>query len=441
MLNNNIFINHICDDQVDRSIINLSNIYNRIYQIANIIYNQLCLAKFNFSCIYNSTILIKPNWVHHNIKKNDSLCLTTHPNFILAALDIILENKPKEVIIADAPIQGCIWDKLLPKEFYEHIQNKEKETGIPIKILDLRRKEFHGNKLIDNKRDISNYIFFDLKDKSYLEPITTVENKFRVTDYNPERLAESHSKGKHKYCIAKEVFEADYIIALPKAKTHQKTGITNAIKLLVGFNGDKDFLPHHRIGGTGFGGDCYPGKNYILRLSEYFLDQANKRIGERGYKEYKLLSKFLWKSIQKGDEYNLAAAWYGNDTTWRMAMDLNLIAKYGTINGTLEDKPQRSITYICDGIIGGQGDGPLHPDPLPLGVIMLSDNPAEMDYALALLMSFNPEKLPLIKNALELFPPNETIILDGKEVCWNTLKDFSIKTLAPPGWRGYLEKK
>jgi len=107
--------------------------------------------------------------------------------------------------------------------------------------LDLRRKEFHGNKLIDNKRDISNYIFFDLKDKSYLEPITTVENKFRVTDYNPERLAESHSNGKHKYCIAKEVFEADYIIALPKAKTHQKTGITNAIKLLVGFNAIRTF--------------------------------------------------------------------------------------------------------------------------------------------------------------------------------------------------------
>ena len=207
---------------------------------------------------------------------------------------------------------------------------------------------------------------------------------------------------------------------------------------MVGINGDKDFLPHHRIGGTGFGGDCYPGKNYILRLSEHFLDQANKRIGERGYKEYKFLSKLLWKSIKKGDEYSLGAAWYGNDTTWRMAMDLNLIAKYGTINGTLEDKPQRSITYICDGIIGGQGDGPLHPEPIPLGVIMLSDNPAEMDYALALLMGFDPEKLPLIKNALELFPKNETVILDGKEISWEKLKDSSIKAIPPPGWRKYI---
>jgi len=110
-------------------------------------------------------------------------------------------------------------------------------------------------------------------------------------------------------------------------------------------------------------------------------------------------------------------------------MDLNLIAKYGTINGILEDKPQRSITYICDGIIGGQGDGPLHPEPIPLGVIMLSDNPAEMDYALALLMGFDPEKLPLIKNALELFPQNETVILDGKEISWEKLKDFSIKAI------------
>lgn len=422
----------------DRNTDKLAKLYENIDELTKVLRSILENSSLNLSYLYKGRVLIKPNWVCHNVKEDDFLCLTTHPNFILAVLDIILENKPKEVIIADAPIQGCVWDKLLPTEFYEHINNRERETGIPIKVLDLRRKEFHGQELIDNKRDISNYVIFDLKENSYLEPITTVENKFRVTDYNPERLAESHSKGKHKYCIAKEVFEADYIIALPKAKTHQKTGITNGLKLLVGINGDKDFLPHHRIGGTGFGGDCYPGKNYILRLSEFFLDQANKRIGERGYKEYKFLSKLLWKSIKKGDEYSLAAAWYGNDTTWRMAMDLNLVAKYGTINGTLEDRPQRSITYICDGIIGGQGDGPLHPEPIPLGVIMLSDNPAEMDYALALLMGFDPEKLPLIKNALELFPKNETVILDGKEISWEKLKDFSIKAIPPPGWRKYI---
>jgi len=428
------------NSEVECNFNNLVKLYDTIEGMSKEVKKFQEDRTLNLSQLYGSSVLVKPNWVRHNIKDSDHFCLTTHPTFILAVLDIILENKPKEVIIADAPIQGCIWDKLLPKEFYEHIQNKEKETGIPIKILDLRRKEFHGQELIDNKRDISNYVLFDLKENSYLEPITSVKNKFRVTDYNPERLAKSHSKGKHQYCIAKEVFEADYIIALPKAKTHQKTGITGALKLLVGINGDKDFLPHHRVGGTGFGGDCYPGKNYILRLSEYILDQANKRIGEKGYKEYKYLSNILWKLIKKGDEYSLGAAWYGNDTTWRMVLDLNLIAKYGKINGTLEDKPQRSIIYICDGIIGGQGDGPLHPDPLPLGIIMLSDNPAEMDYALALLMGFEPDKLPLIKNALEIFPKNETVVLNRKEVNWETLKDFSVKTIPPPGWRKYLDK-
>ncbi|MEN6292046.1 MAG: DUF362 domain-containing protein [Methanobacterium sp.] len=428
------------NSKADRNIDNLANLYDTIEGITKKIRKLQENRTLNLSHFYGNSILIKPNWVRHNIKETDSLCLTTHPNFILAVLDIILDNKPKEVIIADAPIQGCVWDKLLPKEFYEHIISKERETGIPIKVLDLRRKEFHGQELVDNKRDISNYVIFDLEENSYLESITSVKNKFRVTDYNPNRLAESHSNGKHQYCIAKEVFEADYIIALPKAKTHQKTGITNALKLLVGFNGDKDFLPHHRVGGTGFGGDCYPGKNYILRLSEYFLDQANKRIGKSGYREYKFLTKLFWKSIKKGEEYSLAAGWFGNDTTWRMAMDLNLIAKYGAKNGTLEDKPQRSITYICDGIIGGQGDGPLNPEPLPLGIIMLSDNPAEMDYALALLMDFEPEKIPLITNALEIFPKNDTVVINGEEYSWETLKDFSVKTIPPPGWRKVLGK-
>ena len=117
-------------------------------------------------------------------------------------------------------------------------------------------------------------MIFDVGTQSYLEPITTSENRFRVTNYNPDRLVNSHRKGVHKYCIAKDVFDVDIVISLPKIKTHQKAGLTNAMKILVGVNGDKDFLPHHRLGAKGYGGDCYPEYNLLRSCSEWCLDTA-----------------------------------------------------------------------------------------------------------------------------------------------------------------------
>jgi uncharacterized protein (DUF362 family) len=79
--------------------------------------------------------------------------------------------------------------------------------------------------------------------RSYLEEVSDDERSpFRVTNYDPGRLAESHRKGVHKYCITKELFDADVVITVPKIKTHQKAGLTNALKILVGVNGDKDLF-------------------------------------------------------------------------------------------------------------------------------------------------------------------------------------------------------
>lgn len=243
----------------------------------------------------NKKVLIKPNWVRHDLVDTDSLCLTTHPRFVLAVLSIVLEKQPSKVFIADAPIQGCDWDKLLPKYFYEDVKSLSAHYKVPIRIIDWRRRilSSKNSSLREDIRPIENYVLFDMGKSSYLEPITTSTPRFRVTDYDPDRLAESHRPGKHMYCVAKEVFDVDFVIALPKAKTHQKTGITNALKLLVGINGDKDFLPHHRIGGERLGGDCYPGGNLILRLSEHLLDMANRRIGSKMYRPLRIMSILL----------------------------------------------------------------------------------------------------------------------------------------------------
>lgn len=432
-------IKTLYDNLEERNVSSLSSIYQSISKLKNSI-NSLIDEISIENEIKDKRVLLKPNWVRHNINSQDNICLRTNENFILCLVEVLLSKKPKTIVIGDAPIQGCIWGKMLPDNFYQSIELFSKNSGIPIIIEDFRRVTFNlkTNELEDEKRGLTEYVIFDLKENSYLEPISDDANKFRVTQYDPRRLAESHSAGVHKYCITKQLFDADIIFSLPKIKTHQKTGITNALKNLVGVNGDKDFLPHHRLGGASNGGDCYPGKNILRRCSELLMDEANKNKGNIKYKIYSKLASVFWKISLPSNEHHLAAGWYGNDTTWRMVMDLNTIALYGKKNGTISNVKQRQIYSLCDGIIGGQGNGPLDPEPLALGVIILSNNSYLADVVAGKLMKMDIEKIKLLNAAQQTLKNNRyTIKVNNQVMHFNDLHKFSIDTLMPPGWINY----
>lgn len=428
----------------DRTISSLANVYENRQQIKEVICRIGKGVLDNEDLIKGKRIFLKPNWVVHDRQKNDNICLRTNNNFILAVVEIILERKPGAILISDAPIQGCDWDKVVNQDFLEAIGFLSEISSIPIVIKDLRRVTFdpEKNDLNKERNPISDYVIFDLGKDSYLEPITTGKNIFRVNNYDPDRLAESHSKGVHKYCITKELFDSDLVISLPKVKTHQKTGITGALKNLVGINGDKDYLPHHRVGGVGYGGDCYPGKNALRRLSEWTLDNGNRRLGKRSYWFWTFISAVLWKISNPKNVHHLSAAWYGNDTTWRMVMDLNRIAVYGQKDGSLSGAPQRRLYSLCDGIVGGQGNGPLWPDPLALGIISFTNNSFMNDICMATLMNFDVGKISLLRTALMLTKnKNIEIKLNGRNINYSELSAYSIITTSPPGWTNYLNEK
>jgi uncharacterized protein (DUF362 family) len=390
--------------------------------------------------IRNKKVLFKPNWVRHSIAPDDELCMRTHDNFVVAALKIILEMGPSSVVIGDAPIQGCEWDKMISGSFSDKILKLSEEFGIPVQIKDFRRKTYNvaDNTLQSEIRPISDYLIFDTGKDSALEPITAKGfRKFRVTNYDPDRMTSAHAPGIHKYCIAKEFFEADVVILLPKIKTHQKTGLTGALKNLVGINGDKDFLPHHRMGGTTMGGDCYPGGSVLRYWSELSLDKANRRQGKSSFWFWQKFSSLLWKLSFPGPEHQLAAGWHGNDTTWRMVMDLNKVGIYGDIKGKLSKQPQRQIYSLCDGIIAGQSNGPLEPEPLPLGILSFTNHSLSNDRAMALLMGLPIGKISLLDNSFTQEADCE-VTLDGKRISMEELKVYSIQALPPKGWIDYF---
>jgi hypothetical protein len=435
----------------------IQSVYNseneRTLEYLSDIYNDLPLLKSMISGLINDNlkddqvkdkkILLKPNWVFQSKKKSDDICLRTHDNFLITILEIILEKKPSKVIIGDAPIQGCYWDKVVTPAFHEKIRELSTEFGVPVEIKDFRRRIFDPtkNNPVSERSPLTEYVIFDLGKESFLEPISkSNKNIFRVTSYNPDRLAKAHTVGIHKYCITKELFDVDVVISIPKIKTHQKTGITGALKNLVGINGDKDFLPHHRIGGTGFGGDCYPGKNYLRLWSELALDKANRNQGRLIYWFWIRISSILWRITKRTKVHHIAAAWYGNDTTWRMVMDLNKIALYGRSDGSLADQPQRILFSICDGVIGGQGNGPLKPEPLPFGVICFSNNSAITDISMAILMGFDFHKIPLLEAAYDSSEKNDlNLSFNGSPITLDGLASHSINALPAPGWTDYLK--
>lgn len=435
-------IHSVFSDTHERTIESLQKIYDDHNKMMEII-SGISSEYINETNIKGKKVLLKPNWVRHSVKDTDELCLRTNDNFILAALEVVISKSPASVVIGDAPVQGCRWERMITKEFTDSVNEISNKYSIPVEIKDFRRVVFYAkdNKNINNRRPLEDYIIFDVGKESYLEPITSPDkNLFRVTQYNPDRFTQSHTKGMHKYCITKELFEADIVISLPKVKTHQKAGITAALKNLVGVNGDKDFLPHHRLGGSDMGGDCYPGKNYLRYSAELLQDTANRHLGKPAYKFWVRLSAMIWRLSRPKKTDHLAAGWYGNDTTWRMVMDLNKIVNFGKHDGTLSDKPQRLLYSLCDGIIGGQGDGPLKPDPLNLGVVCFSDDSARTDISMATLMGMDVNKIPLLQAAKSFMPERKiTIRYNGNEVNLNDLKKDAVKAIPPPGWVNYLK--
>lgn len=120
-------------------------------------------------------------------------------------------------------------------------------------------------------------------------------------------------------------------------------------------------------------------------------------IGPRLYQQLRNTDQMI---LGSSDETIRNGNWHGNDTCWRMVLDLNCALLYGNPDGTWREAGEgKKYLAIVDGIIGGEGNGPLCPDPVNSGVLIAWTNPAEIDAVAAKLMGFDPRKIPLISEA------------------------------------------
>ena len=401
-----------------------------------------------------SKVVIKPNWVFHENQRGAGLeCLVTHSSVVEGVAKYVGLTNPAQLVIGDAPVQGCDFGQLRKRAGIDGLEDRLRRHGLQFSIADFRRTILAGNSLerqrSEGVRDLENFVLFDLKQDSLLEALAEDASKFRVTMYNPELLHRTHAAGRHQYLIAREVIEANVVVNLPKLKSHRKACVTGTLKNLVGINGNKEYLPHHRKGGSESGGDCYVGRPGWKRTAEDLLDAANRRPPGTTQAAFAWMAGTAERIAAKfGADENLEGSWYGNDTIWRTCLDLQRILRYGGLDGSLAAAPQRTVISITDAIIGGEGEGPLGNTPVPSGFVTGALNVAAAEWVHARLMGFDPTKIPLIREAfgdfqypLTNFAPNAIRVwMTETEKSAADVFPFERRPFVPPrGWQGHCE--
>ena len=358
-------------------------------------------------------VLVKPNMVRHeNHGPGGTDCLVTHGSVVRAVLDYVLLalRGEGEVTVGDSPIQSCEFEKLLGVTGIARTAEVLSERhGLPIGVFDFRCVgTVEGANDLAGRRyelagDPNGLQPVNLGDDSMLSPLDRGHDRYRVTGYDAEETPVHHRPGRHEYLMARTALQSDVLINLPKLKTHRKAGMTCALKNLVGLNGDKSWLPHHRQGAQDKGGDEYahssPRKALLSRL-DYEVDAAGPGMRRNALRAVRKAVSVSNRLVPFPDRFR-EGSWYGNDTIWRTVLDLNRAALYARESGAFGDTRRRWLT-IVDAIVTGENEGPLRPDPVHTGVVLGGLDQAMVDLACARMIGFDPQRIPSVRGAFSV---------------------------------------
>jgi uncharacterized protein (DUF362 family) len=406
------------------------------------------------------TVFIKPNLVSHvHEEKRDVFSVIVHASVLRPILDyvcIALKSKGK-IIIGDSPLISSNFNKALEVSRIKDLLDWYRTHGnIPIEYMDLRKNRGvrtwlygkWGRKPVE--QDPLGYQFVNLGDQSCFNNVDPA--KLRIAIASHRNMYKHHSNGRHEYLFPKSFLQSDVVISIPKLKTHRRTGITLALKNSMGIPAWKDSLPHFMVGSKEDGGDQYIHPSVRKRMCTWLHDQvqSNRSIPVKFF--CAVVKKLLWNSNKiypfQDDVYE--AMWYGNDTLWRTLLDINRAVFYADKDGNLQGTQQRKFFCLIDGIIAGEGNGPLSPNPVRAGALIAGFHPAAVDAVAATIMGFDIEKIPLIKRAFEenghtdrLYPgaiKDIQIIKDENRFNFPGLtKHLNLKFEPHPNWKGHIE--
>jgi uncharacterized protein (DUF362 family) len=414
------------------------------------------------------TVIIKPNFVRsRHFEGKDPFGMITHPSVLRAVADycwIALKGDGR-IIIADAPQYDCNFGELreLTKldamcDFFSGF------SGAKVEVLDLRNywsAARHFPSMIRQlPGDPQGVVRVNLGSKSALYAHPHPE-RFYGAVYHRNEVISHHTGEKQEYEVSATVLNADVVISVPKMKVHKKVGVTLNTKGLVGICTNKNFLVHYTLGSPSEGGDQYPEglftpvERAFIKIERWMYDHllatrkaALEYLHRSIYWLHGTFIKPLGITVAKEKRVLDTGNWYGNDSAWRMAVDLLGVISFSDSNGRLHDSPQRKLFSIVDGIIGGENNGPLVPDSKPVGILAGGDNLLAVDIVVARLMGFDHQKIRQFSVLNDsqfdfgLRGAEDIELVSNDETLRRCLGDkvnryFSFKP--HPGWDGHIE--
>lgn len=406
-------------------------------------------------------VFVLPNLVmHRRIDRGETiprfLAKCTNGSVVKSLLEHTIEaaGDSRLVTVGSAPLQACDYAAVAREAGFTSTRSEDSTPlPAPIQPMDLRSVATVWSKygaLLESDSRAVPTVEVDLGALSFLDELylrkTSVD--FRVGDYAPGVTLSFHSKGRHVYTIHRDVLESDVIISVPKLKTHEKVGITCALKGTIGTVTRKECLAHYRHDNRHGRGDEHPLGNPLRSLASEISDRSYAAPQTRFGNATRIVGKSAFRLARIGPHGIMGGAWAGNDTAWRMALDVADL-RFACPDGSIADTPQRSHIVLVDGIVAGEGEGPLRPSPVLAGTVIFSDDPVAADVACARLMGYEPDRIPLLSHAMD---PSIDLPLRNWTTCsvtWaeKTLSDIGAipsvlaRPFRPPkGWIGAIER-
>lgn len=417
-------------------------------------------------------VVVKPNWVlDRHPYGHDIFSVVTHSSVLRAVVDLVYEalRGNGTITIADAPQWNCDFENLLQVTEVERIADFYREHhGFEVQILDLRQiAAAHGGWVKSSDRvalsgDPRGYAVVDFGPDSAFVGLPNMDRIYGA-DYNRAETRLHHNADRHEYLVSKTMLGADVVVHVPKLKVHKKVGVTLNAKGMVGINGNKNWLAHYRVGSPATGGDEFPdggpaghqARARIRRLVTDHLLAPGSRGREVAFEAlrsvYQVVKPLVGgKREAGGREVEVEGGnWYGNDTAWRMTVDLARAILYSDSDGRICQTPQRRFFSVVDGIVCGEEEGPLSPTPKTCGVLLGGESLLGVDLVGARLMGFDWRKLQSLRWLVEQSPqdmgvavPHELSISSNVPEWAGLMRDPSVSDLAfapHPRWRGHVE--
>lgn len=355
-------------------------------------------------------VVLKPNLVREEnyAHSGEWISVVTSGDLIRGVCEYVASQLAGtgRITICDAPQTDSSFSRIATLLDLPGIaQSVSQRYGVPVEVVDLRNEEWTSRDgiVIDRHKlagDPRGSIAFNLgRDSLFYNH--SGEGRYYGADYDAGFVNRHHHGDVQEYLLCATPIQADVFINMPKLKTHKKSGVTLSMKNLVGINADKNWLPHHTEGSPRDGGDQFPDMTFRRRCEQMAVGFARKLAlevpGVGGFVARKLRKA---GKVAFGDTGVIRSGnWHGNDTTWRMVLDLNRCLLYGNPEGTLRREAPKRYYSVVDGRVGMEGAGPMAGDPIAAGVVITGTDPVAVDMVATRVMGFDWRKIAMIREA------------------------------------------